>query len=522
MQSAPFASRARHTIGLVRNGATGWAVTCWIVVFWRLGYLPLSDPDEAHYAEITREMSAAHEWLVPLLDGKPYIDKPVLFHWLQGTALWLFGQTEFAARMPSALAALLLMAITAWCGRHLFGRRTGDRAALLLATLPATFALSRIAIFDMVFTTCLFGAFACLAVGALEQRPRLQDVGFVLAAVAVLTKGPVAVILLAITACLCLAYPSTRAATRRVRWLRGLAIVTVIGAPWFLWMWYRFGHTFVQLYVLENNVWLFGRPLYRRQRHPFFFARVLLTWLLPWSLLLIGRAVHVVRRPARLRDLTAGELALWTWSVTIVTFFSFSWFKLNTYVYPAAPAICLLASHAWERWWPRTRGVALIVPLLCAYATVVVVGFPLVRQARPTMDIARWVASTTAPDVALAVYRLSRWQASLRFYASRPVVVLHSPEDLRRFLHEQPNAQCVVTQRDFDDLRGAGLALRSVYRRDAVVGHERQGLRRLQWGAVLVVIQAPTPATVASARTQMLGAPTSELHGAIHRWEMSG
>src|SRR6266542_5937504 len=88
----------------------GWATIIWIVMFWRLGYLPLLDPDEAHYAQITREMSTAHEWLVPLLDGKPHIDKPVLFHWLQGTAFWLLGRTEFAARMPSALAALLLMA----------------------------------------------------------------------------------------------------------------------------------------------------------------------------------------------------------------------------------------------------------------------------------------------------------------------------------------------------------------------------------------------------------------------------
>ena len=67
-----FRSQWRH--------AAGWAVTCWIVVFWRLGYLPLFDPDEAHYAQITREMSAAHQWIVPLLEKKPYIDKPVLFH----------------------------------------------------------------------------------------------------------------------------------------------------------------------------------------------------------------------------------------------------------------------------------------------------------------------------------------------------------------------------------------------------------------------------------------------------------
>jgi 4-amino-4-deoxy-L-arabinose transferase-like glycosyltransferase len=64
----------------------GWAAIAWIVVFWRLGYASLLDPDEAHYAELTREMLHSGSWMVPLLDGQPFIDKPVLFHWLQGAA----------------------------------------------------------------------------------------------------------------------------------------------------------------------------------------------------------------------------------------------------------------------------------------------------------------------------------------------------------------------------------------------------------------------------------------------------
>ena len=78
----------------------------WIVVFWRLGYASLLDPDEAHYAELTREMLQRGSWLVPLLDGKPFIDKPVLFHWLQALSVAVIGETEFAARLPTALAAL--------------------------------------------------------------------------------------------------------------------------------------------------------------------------------------------------------------------------------------------------------------------------------------------------------------------------------------------------------------------------------------------------------------------------------
>jgi 4-amino-4-deoxy-L-arabinose transferase-like glycosyltransferase len=123
------------------------------VIFWRLGYLPLLDPDEAHYAEITREMMSAQEYVVPLLDGQPHIDKPVLFHWIQAGSFRVLGQTEFAARLPSALGNGAFL-VTFWW-RAAF-RPRDRRRGLFLATIPATFALASVGIFDMLFTVCPF------------------------------------------------------------------------------------------------------------------------------------------------------------------------------------------------------------------------------------------------------------------------------------------------------------------------------------------------------------------------------
>src|SRR5262245_24321825 len=82
-----------------------WGLVCWVILFWKLHWLSLLDPDEAHYAQLTHEMIRGHSWFVPLLDGAPYVDKPVLFHWLQMLSVSVFGETEFALRMPSACAA---------------------------------------------------------------------------------------------------------------------------------------------------------------------------------------------------------------------------------------------------------------------------------------------------------------------------------------------------------------------------------------------------------------------------------
>src|SRR5665647_2182732 len=116
-----------------------------------MSYLPLIDPDEAHYAQITREMRRLGDYLVPRIDGVPIIDKPALFHWLQAGSFAIFGETEFGARFPTAMAALALLGITYWLGRRLFGDETGERGALMLAMTPLTFVLASFAIFDMVF-----------------------------------------------------------------------------------------------------------------------------------------------------------------------------------------------------------------------------------------------------------------------------------------------------------------------------------------------------------------------------------
>jgi len=148
---------ARLRASLEQGRSLLWAAVAWILIFWRLGYTTFLDPDEAHYAQMTREMLQSGSWFVPLLDGQPYIDKPVLFHWLQGLSMLAFGETEFAGRLPSALAAIALFAATRRLGKALFSNEVGDWGAIMFATIPLTFALSSVAIFDMVFTAFLFG-----------------------------------------------------------------------------------------------------------------------------------------------------------------------------------------------------------------------------------------------------------------------------------------------------------------------------------------------------------------------------
>jgi 4-amino-4-deoxy-L-arabinose transferase-like glycosyltransferase len=507
-----------------------WVPVCWIAFAWRLGYPSFWDPDEATYAEATREMLAAHNWLVPTFDGSPFFDKPPLFYVLQMVSFSVFGATEFAARLVPAISAMALLMVVAWFGRHLFDRDVGRNGALMFAVLPATFALSSYAILDMTFTAFLFGGCALLAVSALEQRRRLQWGGYGLLALAVLTKGPLALVLavLAFIISLMLA-PEARRLLLHLQWVRGLLFVCALSAPWFLYMWLRFGDAYVTGYVLRENLWLFSGSLYESQRSMLFYPKVIVVGLLPWTPLLIGRVIDA----ARGLRLGTAERLLWSWAIAVVGFFTLSGFKLDHYVFPAAPALCLLCAAAWNqarteerppvgmvaglvtipivllaagialipglnrvpldlpaaarlfpvvliaaalamvgqiarRWRPSRVPFAAIIGLLASYALVITIGLPAFEQVKPTRRLARIVAATAGSDDHIGMFRLNRWSSSWRFYVGRHSERLETADQLRTFFARPGRHYCAMLGRDYDRLVAEGFRLRIV--------HEEKGL----------------------------------------------
>jgi 4-amino-4-deoxy-L-arabinose transferase-like glycosyltransferase len=325
------------------------ATLVFVVLFWRLGTPTFWDPDEAHYAETTREMIAASDWSAPYYNEQPFFDKPVLFHQLQGTAMRLVSDPEFGARLVPALAALGLIAITVWFGAVMVSRDIGIVAGLMLAACPAVFGLARYAILDTLFTMFMFGGAACLAVAALRDRPRLQWVGYVALALGVQTKGPIALVLCGLAMLILIGCsPDMRRRLLGLHWVLGLGIVAVVASPWFIYMYVRFGQEFVNGYILDENIRLFASSRFANQPGFGFYFQILAAALLPWTGLLVGRLVDDVRAVLRGKRLDEVETMLWAWTLAVVGFFTLSTFKLDHYVFPAAPALCLLCARAWS------------------------------------------------------------------------------------------------------------------------------------------------------------------------------
>jgi 4-amino-4-deoxy-L-arabinose transferase-like glycosyltransferase len=387
-----------------------------VVLFWRLGAPTFWDPDEAHYAETSREMIARADWWAPYYNEQPFFDKPVLFHQLQAAAMVVWGPTEFAARIVPALAALGLVVVTGWFGAASRSRDTGMVAALMLIANPGVFGLARYAILDTLFTLFLFGGTALLAVAALYDRSRLQWAGYAALSIAVMVKGPLTLVLCGLAFGAAIASSAElRSRLLGLRWLAGLVLVLVLSSPWFVYMYVRFGDAFVQGYVLDENLRLYASSRFAHQPNHSFYFRILAAGLLPWVGMILGRLFDDVRAVVRGGRLEAVELLLWIWTAVIVGFFTFSTFKLDHYVFPAAPSLCLLCARAWSdvRKTPLSRdhlgvriGLQLVGPFVVAIG--VACGFLLV--ARLELPVAASIVPLALTGAGIAFTVLRNWR----------------------------------------------------------------------------------------------------------------
>jgi 4-amino-4-deoxy-L-arabinose transferase-like glycosyltransferase len=166
-----------------------------LLFLFKIGDRDLWDPDETRYALVAREMRESGNWILPHLDGSVYAEKPPLFFWLVNLSSLILGEdSEFANRLPSALAGLACLLITLLFGERLFHLRIGFLSGLALATCFLFPQLSRWMMLDSLFTLLFLLTLLTFYRGVEREENRRRD--YLLAGLfmglGVLTKGPIA------------------------------------------------------------------------------------------------------------------------------------------------------------------------------------------------------------------------------------------------------------------------------------------------------------------------------------------
>ncbi len=304
---------------------------------------PLIEPDETRYAEIALGMRASRDWVNPMLDGQPYLDKPPMMYWLTAMSFHLLGVNEIAARLPSVFSALSTILITFGLGRHIVGSRAAWLGALSLALCGGFMLAGRFLILDslLAFLTTLCFLTGYIAVRNQQHRWSWWIISGIACALGVLTKGPVALVLCAppLLANGWLRGDQTR--TRILEWTAFVIPMILICVPWYVAV-MRFNPAFMDHFFLEHNLKRFTEGSNHQQ--PFwFYVPVIFGSMFPASLLLPSAIVFLFSSADRKRSLRTKDLGLLVCAAAwVLLFFSVASCKLPTYILPAIPFLALI------------------------------------------------------------------------------------------------------------------------------------------------------------------------------------
>lgn len=296
-----------------------------------LGRAALARIDEGQIAEVSREIGASGDWITPRIGGIPWAAYPPLPYWLIALSGSIFGFTEFAVRLPTAIAAIALLAVVASMARRLAGSEAGLMAAMCLATLPTYFIQSsccRADVVTMLFSTAAFDRFLAWAEGG--KRTRDLTLMYLFASLGVLSKGPLAVAVLGLGGIAWFWVHREWKLLLEMKFWIGIPAALALVIPWY-WAVARInGWEFLRDNLISENLTAFAEGF--QQRRPWYFYLKECPLLLPW-LLILAFSWRFRRAPG-----TALSLA---WFGLVALFFSISSAKRINYMTYFTPPLAI-------------------------------------------------------------------------------------------------------------------------------------------------------------------------------------
>jgi 4-amino-4-deoxy-L-arabinose transferase-like glycosyltransferase len=326
-------NRRHHPAHRHHTNAFFILVGLWFVLFFAALFSPpLLDDADATHASAARQIVLTGDWVTLHVNGVRYMEKAPLPYWLVAICFKIFGFNTFAAHLPLALGVLLLALLGYRWANQAFGPRTALYTGLATLTSAGVFLFTRVFIPEVILSLLL-----CLCLyyllGSLESPLQESDVSlwrrtlypyamWTALALAVLTKGLVAIIFFLGTAIAYLILSGDYKNWRALKPIQGILLFVIIAAPWHILAGIRNtggmnGHGFFWFYFINEHVLRFlGKriPMDYNKLHGYLFWSLHIVWLFPWALfvgVLIREALLSLRRYNQNNPLQSDQISYW-------------------------------------------------------------------------------------------------------------------------------------------------------------------------------------------------------------------
>ncbi len=344
-----------------------------VILGFQVSNSGLAHPNELLYVESARDMFERGDWLTPYFNGKPRLNKPILFYWFILLAYHLLGPSLFAARLCSVLCGAVGVVLLYATGRTLFDRTTGLFAAIIALATWGYVLYARYAMTDMALAMWMTGAMYCFVQVLRETTAQRHWVlaFYVTLGLGFSTKGPPALLPLLIIAIFLVWARRGRIARRLfVSW--GWLIFLLIAAPWYVLMFVL--HRDVLLDITHMEVVARSTGQLDDSEPWWYYVPLVFGYFFPWSILFPAAIVQY--RWWRLdTGPDAGRLAL-CWFSVIFLLFSLVRGKNPQYILPALMPLAIIVGHTFARYLPSQahRAHAPLGMQLSAYTLVALLG----------------------------------------------------------------------------------------------------------------------------------------------------
>ena len=305
--------------------------------------LSLTNPDEVFYAQTAKEMIHHNSWMTPYMFDQPQFEKPILLYWLLRVGFILFGVSAFGARFfPALFGALGVAAAYLLASAGFKDEKKGFLCGLVTLSCGLWIGLSKTVFTDMIFSVFILFSLASFYWGYVRAGKKTAGIllFFVFTALAVLTKGPLGILITLLTVILFLLFTKNLKYLLCKEFFLGLLVCAVISVPWYALMIKRYGSVFTREFFYNDHYRRLILAEHKSNDTWYFYPASMVGAMFPWSLYTLASLGYLFKKLKRKAEPFYVFLACWIGATLLI--FQPAHSKLVSYILPLFPALTII------------------------------------------------------------------------------------------------------------------------------------------------------------------------------------